>query len=92
MALPRLCLSLVKEGQLELQPSALAELLQRCLPTHVYVMVSKTVLFYALFHLNFSFFCKESFWRNVRYVSISLFQPQAKGKLSVSAPHIPVTS
>lgn len=39
VALPRLCLSLVKEGQLELQPPALAELLQRCLPTHVYVMV-----------------------------------------------------
>lgn len=38
VALPRLCLSLVKEGQLELPPSALAELLQRCLPTHVYVM------------------------------------------------------
>lgn len=38
VALPRLCLSLVKEGQLELPPSALVELLQRCLPTHVYVM------------------------------------------------------
>ena len=38
VALPRLCLSLVKDGQLDLQPSALAELLQRCLPTHVYVM------------------------------------------------------